>query len=188
MFESENVPEARVLVIALIITLILIGLTESAHGQTKPLTLGVHTFSLHSNKDPLDHFNQNNVNLGGYVRYGDWVGGAYYNTLRRPSVYLGYMLEPLPTDRVALTLGFISGYQKERVEYKGNCPYPGYNGYCWDIQGYSDHKLSLMISPSVVLLRHDSYAARLGYVPRIGGVNRSSVYHLMFEKTFEKGL
>jgi hypothetical protein len=122
------------------------------------LVLGLHLFSLHAPALP----EQNNVNLGAYVRHeSGFTAGVYRNTLDRTSMYAGYTIG----DRVALTIGVVSGYQKEIV-----------NG---DVVGASNGKLMLMLAPSVRL-----GPVRLSYIPRVGSTNPCNVFHFSVEKGF----
>jgi hypothetical protein len=80
---------------------------QKTHAQG--LTVGVHLASVHI---PA-HDDQNNRNLGAYVRSVDgWTLGGYRNTIRRNSLYAGKTERGLlgPVD---VTAGIVSGYQKK---------------------------------------------------------------------------
>lgn len=73
-------------------------------------TFGVHLGSAHYPKGSY----QNNFNPGMYVRTDDGITvGAYYNTLRRTSVYAGYTFEYGP---VGLLGGLVTGYQPKLID------------------------------------------------------------------------
>ena len=73
--------------------------------------VGLHLGSAHVGHQPVDNLNP--VNPGVYVELrSGWTAGAYYNSVRRTSVYAGYQwLGPAwgPV-RPAVTLGAITGY------------------------------------------------------------------------------
>lgn len=122
------------------------------------LILGLHLFSIHAPALP----EQNNVNLGAYVRHeSGFTAGIYRNTLDRTSVYAGYTIG----DRLALTVGAVTGYQKEIVNGK--------------TVGASGGKLTLMLAPSVRL-----GPVRMSYIPRVGASNPCNVFHFSVEKEF----
>lgn len=167
-----------------ILAALVLAAAQAQASDAEPLTFGLHTFSAHLGGDMPESFKPNNANFGLYVREGQWVAGGYRNTLGRPSLYAGYVFE---YQRAALTVGVVSGYQIHRVEWYGKCDYgkvsaPGYP--CYRDDGYSKGWLSLLASPSYVVWREDKYAARISYIPRIGGLNHSSVVHLSLEGTF----
>lgn len=81
-------------------------LSCSAHAAT----VGVHIGSAHY---PGASY-QNNFNPGMYVRTDDGITvGAYYNTLRRTSVYAGYTLEYGP---FGLLGGVVTGYTPKIID------------------------------------------------------------------------
>ena len=81
-------------------------LGSAAHAAT----FGVHLGSAHF---PGGSY-QNNFNPGVYVRTDDGITvGAYYNTLRRASVYAGYTFEYGP---LGLLGGVVTGYQPKLID------------------------------------------------------------------------
>lgn len=73
-------------------------------------TLGVHVGSTHY---PGGSY-QNNFNPGVYLRTDDGITvGAYYNTLRRASVYAGYTYQYGP---FGLLGGVVTGYQPKVID------------------------------------------------------------------------
>ena len=76
----------------------------------KAQTLGIHVASAH-----FPQRNYNNVNPGIYYRdSSDITLGAYYNSERKTSFYLGYTLDN-ETYPVSLTVGAITGYKRAKV-------------------------------------------------------------------------
>lgn len=68
------------------------------------ISIGLHIHSHHWREQP----DYNNSNVGVYVRADNWQLGTYYNTYRKPTVYLGYAMKIAPhTD---LLLGGATGY------------------------------------------------------------------------------
>jgi hypothetical protein len=94
---------------------LLAALAFSAQAQLLPAVVGVHLVSYHVEKggssDPGD-MGWNNKNPGLYAKWGNGLTvGAYRNSLYRNSAYLGWTFSD-NTDRFALTLGAVSGYDK----------------------------------------------------------------------------
>lgn len=74
---------------------------------TDTWTLGVHVATAHI---PARQY-QNNFNPGAYVVAPNGVAvGAYHNTVRRTSVYVGYQMRFKHAD---LLLGGVTGYKEE---------------------------------------------------------------------------
>jgi hypothetical protein len=116
------------------------------------LVIGLHLLSHHF----PDKDYQENFNPGIYVRAENGLtGGIYRNTLGRTSVYAGWTFG----DRVALTIGGVTGYQLK-------------DGF-----GMSNAYITPMIAPSVRL-----GPARFSVIPRVG--NSAAVLHLSVERKF----
>lgn len=74
-----------------------------------PTAVGVHLVSVHSSKlDLVAGKPWNNSNPGLYARWDRLVVGTYYNSIRRQSVYAGYVY-PLH-DNFDVVLGVVTGY------------------------------------------------------------------------------
>ena len=67
------------------------------------LLLGLHLYTQHV-KD-----NFNNFNPGVYAKCDSYVAGTYYNSIRRQTVYAGYVYSIGPVD---ITFGAATGYYK----------------------------------------------------------------------------
>lgn len=140
-------------------------------------TVGLHLVSVH------DSEGMNNFNPGVYARFDNGVTvGAYRNSFRRNSVYLGYTLETSATDRfsLAMTIGGITGYQK-RTWY-GVCR----DGYvtkgldrCYEGHG---RFINPLFVPSAAY-RADGYTIRVGLIPNASAKSIRAV-HLMAERHF----
>ena len=90
----------------------LIGLALGAFlgCQAHAATFGLHLGGMHF---PSASY-QNNINPGMYVRTDDGLTlGAYYNTLRRVSIYAGYTYEFGP---FGLMGGVITGYKPKMID------------------------------------------------------------------------
>jgi len=119
----------------------------SASLPARALTFGLHLASVHV---PARHFN--NVNPGLYVRTdAGWTAGAYENSLRRTSAYVGYTWEH---GRFAVTGGAVTGYAE---------------------------KVQPLLVPSVKLLTLRGATARVAFIPRVEKRIESHVLHLMVE-------
>ena len=74
----------------LLLAFLAITITPAAAAEP---TIGVHLVSWHSNPDACRGYINgpcNNTNPGLYVRTsGGWVAGGYYNSVERPTVYVG---------------------------------------------------------------------------------------------------
>jgi hypothetical protein len=114
-----------------------------------PIVLGLHLSSVHF---PVHA--QNNVNLGIYARVDGWQVGAYYNSIRRPTVYLAHTWEWGPW---SLAAGLGSGYQ----EKNGN--------------GFSRGALTPFAAPSYLF----DNGFRVTVLP-----GNSTVVHLSYERKF----
>jgi hypothetical protein len=140
-------------------------------------TVGLHLVSGHTQGG------LNNTNPGIYARFDSGLTvGAYRNSFRRNSVYLGYTVETSPTDRlsVAVTAGAITGYQRE--EWCGRCLNGNIGTKSNPCFAGDGGKVSPMLVPSIAY-RHGEYAARFGIIP---DASRKSIraVHLMVERHF----
>lgn len=133
-----------------------------------PVVVGLHIASAHPGSDlPV-----NNVNPGVFaVNSDNWVAGAYFNSLRRPTVYGG---KRLTTGPFSLTLGLATGYDKAA----GPCRFglhdlPG--NPCMHGEGGA---VIPFASPSIAWHGH-----RLSFLPgALAG--RSNVFHYSYEWSF----
>jgi hypothetical protein len=136
-------------------------------------TVGLHLVSGH------EHGGLNNINPGVYVRFDNGVTfGAYRNSYKRVSTYLGYTAEVF-ADRVSLgvTVGAITGYQRisgPQFCPKGNHEAPGFPCF------HEGKRVQVMFVPSIAYHAGD-YAVRLGIIPR---AKEFADAHLMIERHF----
>jgi hypothetical protein len=139
-------------------------------------TVGIHLVSAHQ------HGGLNNINPGVYARLDNGVTvGAYRNSYKRTSAYLGYTAETF-ADRVSLglTVGAITGYQSisgPQFCPEGNHEAPGFP--CIN----EGKRVQLMFVPSIAY-HGGEYAVRLGIIPRPSTKDIAAV-HLMFERSFK---
>jgi hypothetical protein len=94
---------------------LLAALAFTAQADLLPTVVGAHLVSYHvergGSSDPGDK-GWNNKNPGIYARWRNGLTlGAYRNSLFKNSVYLGWTVSD-SADRLALTLGAVSGYDK----------------------------------------------------------------------------
>lgn len=142
-----------------LLQILLVTLLFPYNAEASPV-VGLHTISLHS---PSREW-QNNSNFGLYYRDQDITIGAYRNTLHRNALYLGYSVHYGP---FSLMIGGITGYKKQ-VGYQGKT------------LGNSEHVVSLMAAPSVVLPKVLGTSPRITFIPGIGSTHYS-VFHLSLE-------
>lgn len=120
--------------------------------------IGVHLGSVHEGPQPVENLNP--VNPGAYLQLrSGWVAGAYYNSVRRASVYAGYQLQAPAWGPVqaAVTLGVITGYQGR--------PLPA-------------------LVPSVYVgLGQDGWGVRVSYIPKVQATKVHTV-HFALERRF----
>lgn len=117
--------------------------------------IGLHLVSWH------DEPGYNNVNPGVYVESQcGFTLGAYKNSIRELSVYAAYTYDPkkLP---VWATVGVVTGYKRETN------------------MGITPIAMVGVKTPEV-----QGYRLRVGWIPKVGGVNNVNVVHLMIEKRF----
>ena len=121
-------------------------------------TVGVDIASIHLPARSWD----NDFNPGAYIKLANGItAGGYYNSLRRPSFYVGYTAD---WKMFSLTAGVITGYQRR------------------DDRGFSNGYLTPMLAPSVRLpFEIFSITPRISYIPGLAG--SSNVFHLSLEKT-----
>jgi len=109
--------------------------------------IGFHLFSQH-----IPSNNYNNVNPGIYYRLAEGpIAGIYRNSLRRTSVYAGYMLE---YGRFGVTGGVVTGYTS------GAQP---------------------LLVPSMALFTYRGVTTRLVFIPRVEKRIDSHVLHFVAE-------
>ena len=75
------------------------------------ITVGVHLYTQHFS--PSEGYN--NVTPGLYVVVDNWIGGSYYNSERRASVYGGYVFKQFGGSPFDLIVGAISGYSNRPI-------------------------------------------------------------------------
>lgn len=86
-----------------------------------PDVVGIHVGSYHVEKyDPTARQPWNNHNPGLYGRWNDIVVGTYYNSIRRQSVYVGYVY-PL-TSYADVVVGAVTGYNGPGYSAKAVMP------------------------------------------------------------------
>ena len=81
-------------------------------GAARADTIGLHLGSYHP-QHPADRPRYNDLNLGAYYRADDgWQVGAYFNSIRRPSVYAGWTWShDVGAVSVGLLAGLVTGYR-----------------------------------------------------------------------------
>jgi hypothetical protein len=97
------------LYLSILIGMAVLAFTQLVRAET---AVGVHQVSIHSQKyqaHTMPRETWNNVNPGIYIHHDNWVGGVYYNSERRTSVYAGYAY-PV-TDYFDLVAGVVTGYR-----------------------------------------------------------------------------
>lgn len=140
------------------------------------LVLGVHLASVH-----VPQGGQSNFNPGIYVRADGLTAGVYRNSLKRPSIYLGYTAEAGP---FALTIGAISGYDTRRSLVPCNdrrASIKNEGSQCWAESGTA-HRVSWLVAPSAALPAVLGVTPRLTYLPPLRG--SVSTLHLSIERAF----
>jgi len=123
-----------------------------------PDVIGVHVGSYHLEKmDVTAGRPWNNANPGVYARWDNVVVGTYYNSIRKQSVYAGYVY-PL-VDHFDVVVGAITGY----------------NG-----PGYSAKPIMPMVVPSMHFPISNGVEGRVHFLPKAakGGAN---VIHFSLE-------
>jgi len=171
--------------------LLICSVVGCSKAHAEGLKLGVHLASVHlPAKD-----GQNNDNVGLYVRTESGLtAGAYRNTLRRTSLYVGETFTLGPVD---VLVGVASGYQRKCTDtlvqvgvtygdpYPGRIPGPPQPVYenRHECTGFSRGWLTPVLAPSIALP-----FALLGSTPRLwclyGAGKHSSVLHLSTEWSF----
>lgn len=142
-------------------------------GNCKADTIGVHMGSVHSNNyDPVAQRPWNNANPGVYYIHeakeglsigpvslpgGSYAVGTYYNSVRKQSLYAGYVYAL--SDNIDITLGVISGY---------NGRGPG--------GAYRAKALMPMVVPSVHFPITDSIRGRVHVAPGLGKGSAHAVH------------
>jgi hypothetical protein len=166
-----------------------LGYCTQAHAQG--LTVGAHLVSVHA---PARD-GQNNTNTGLYVRGASGLtAGAYRNTQRRTSLYVGQQFDMGIVD---VTVGVVSGYQRRCTETRvqtgvtpvANRPgraaahaQPAYETRT-ECKGFARGYLTPMVVPSVALpFALFGVTPRIWFMPSFG--SQSSVVHLSVERRF----
>ena len=88
-------------------TIIFVALFGAMPALASDWAIGAHIASLH-----LPARNFNNVNPGLYVRHTPtgFTAGAYYNSVRKPSAYVGHTSQWAGFD---VTVGVVTGYERK---------------------------------------------------------------------------
>lgn len=140
-------------------------LSSHANAEETYTKVSVHTVGVHVGSKHWPQAEWNNVNPGVYLRgsinssawapNGDYVVGSYYNSERRQSAYVGYIVPVAPG--VDVIVGGISGYRRATI-----LP---------------------MVVPSVHFPLVDNWSARVSFLPKVekSGAN---VMHLSLERKF----
>lgn len=145
-------------------------ITPSANADT----LGVHVGSVHGTKlDTTAGKPWNNTNPGVYymtevegsdllglsiVPDGRYVIGTYYNSIRKQSVYVGYVY-PV-TDYLDVVVGVVTGY----------------NGKADNGRAYSGYPVMPMLVPSVHFPLYDNVEARVHVIPKVAKGGAAAVH------------
>lgn len=117
----------------------------------------VAAYGIHIGSHHFPAYQYNNFNPGLYVRMKSGLtAGAYYNSERRPSAYLGYTHE---WGRFAVTVGAVSGYTL----------------------GRGNPRIYPMIVPSVKLGTVENVTFRLAVMPQVSKNMGATALHLMAE-------
>lgn len=142
------------------------------------IIIGIHLVSLHV---PAEDFH-NNQNWGLYARTeSGWAAGGFRNTLDRNSFYLAKSWE---RGNWSLTLGAISGYQKEMVQEAPK----GQNGQCADgnappcmvERGKFNGAIGPLVAISYAMPKMGSITPRLSLIPPVGSGDATTL-HLSVE-------
>lgn len=132
--------------------------------------LGVHLLSAHV---PA-HGDQNNLNLGAYVRgESGWEVGGYYNTYKRPTVYVAKHF-PLIAG-VSVVVGGATGYDRA---CSAKTPTDIFGGWTRTCTGSWNGPIAPLAGVSWA--PDGPSAPRVWFTPGIGG-KASSVIHLSWE-------
>lgn len=137
-------------------------LGTSANAQEAPTyTIGLHVGSVHStSRDDVAGKPWNNVNPGLYLRRDNVVIGGYYNSIRKGSLYVGYVYSV--TDWLDVTVGIVSGY---------------------DGPGYSAKRVMPMVVPSVHFGIVPNVTGRIHLAPQVAKGGATAV-HFSIEYKF----
>lgn len=152
------------------------------------LTIGLHMGTMHSEPG------LNSTNPGLYVKTeAGWTAGGYFNSFRRPSLYVGKTFET-ENKTWALTVGAVTGYsdvKASQVTYS-HChvvesidPNTGRVGVLCsrDAIGRGSNSIRPMIVPSVRVPIQGDYALRMTFVPRVEK-GRSNAISFAIERKF----
>lgn len=148
------------------------------------MIIGIHLGSIH-----VPQRDQNNVNPGIYFQTeSNWIGGVYYNSLKRTSVYFGkafeHRVEPFT---LGIIIGGVTGYEdkgdrttcwtEERI---GPHDLKRQQMYCQTThdKGWASHKIMPMGAPYIKF-----QPFKLTIIPAVSG-KHSTVLHLSIEKQY----
>ena len=132
--------------------------------------IGAHLGSYH---DPDPGNLANNVNPGAYIRFDNGLtAGAYKNSLKRDSAYIGYTSQEW--GRVSVTAGIVSGYRTETV-----IPFAIFTVRAVTFRVSDDWDFSLVDNPKT----KGAISVRIGWIPKIEEKG-TNVIHLMIERAF----
>jgi len=149
--------QIRGLICAILMLWSTSGHSESLFGT--PVSIGMHIGTVH-----IPSYELNGFNPGVYVRTDkNFLAGAYYNSYRRPTVYVAWQSPELL--RTSLVGGVATGYKQGEVLQIGM-------------------GLSALGGLSLRLFNANSATGRLLYIPRLqpGGIE---LYHFTLEWSFK---
>lgn len=117
--------------------------------------IGLHLVSWH------DEPGYNNHNPGVYVKSEcGLTAGVYKNSVRKTTAYIGYTYDP-PKLPFWASVAVATGYHSE-----------------------TRMRLTPIAMIGIKSPQYEGFRFRLGYIPKISGVNNVNVVHLMIEKAF----
>lgn len=151
----------RFCVIAAFVALLFLSGRAAAQAP-QDATYGFHLVSWHSHMDacPSDFgatARCNNSNPGLYAIKDRWVAGAYHNSVRKTTVYVGRRWPILKKGPLEVDVAAVAA------------------------TGYPVAKVVPIVTPTVALQLGDRAAVRLLAMPKAGKWNRTHVLHLSFE-------
>lgn len=160
--------------------LLLCVFSLTAQAQT---TFGVHVASAHlPNRD-----DQNNQNVGLYIRHSGVQAGFYRNTINRTTAYLGYVHSFGPVDLMG---AMASGYKKKCSRYTTDVVgqrSPVYERTATsatvseECTGFASDTLVPLVTLSYKAPEVLGLTPRISFIPSIG--KHSNVLHLSFERS-----
>jgi len=155
----------RVILFAfMVMAMALAAPVHAQDAQTPPQddwAIGEHLVSWHSNPKgcyPLKACNDFNPGLS--ITWDGWLGGAYYNSLKRLTVYAGRSFVLAQAGPVTALVGGVLA------------------------TGYRITPFVPVITPAVAVTLSRHWRAQVLWIPRVGTINPTNVLHLMLVETF----